>query len=114
MRLYQKSFEQICTNAQLLDWTENGVLESTLREILTSEHDNFATAWRFGHLIVLDFPSKGEWRLSSPNERCHGRLTQIARQIKIKRYNKQRITCLAAWLSEYIRDWAVGDLFPIS
>ena len=100
---------QICNNGHLLDWMENGTLETVLTEIFTSEHNNFEQSFRFGSKFEIDFPSKSEWRIKAPNERCHGRYTQIARQYRIKRYNKQRITCLVIWLSEYLRDWVLED-----
>lgn len=96
---------QICNNGHLLDWMENGTLETVLTEIFTNENRNFSQSFRFGDKFALDFPSQSEWRITAPNERCHGRFTQIARQCRIKRYNKQRITHLTKWLSEYLRDW---------
>lgn len=100
---------QICDNGQLLNWMENGTLEIVLRELFTSEHENLTQSFRFGSKFALDFPSQSQWRITAPNERCHGRYTQIARQWKIKRYNKQRITHLSKWLSEYLWDWVLGD-----
>lgn len=100
---------QICDNGQLLNWMENGTLEIVLRELFTSEHENLTQSFRFGSKFALDFPSQSQWRITAPNERCHGRYTQIARQWKIKRYNKQRITHLSKWLSEYLWDWVLGN-----
>ena len=99
-----KETVQICNNGHLLDWMENGTLEIVLAEIFTNEHKNFSQSFRFGSKFALDFPSRTEWRITAPNERCHGRFIQIARQCRIKRYNKQRITHLTKWLSEYLRD----------
>ena len=99
-----KETVQICNNGHLLDWMENGTLETVLTEIFTNEHKNFSQSFRFGSKFALDFPSQTEWRITAPNERCHGRFTQKARQCRIKRYNKQRITHLTKWLSEYLRD----------
>ena len=100
---------QICNNGHLLDWMENGTLATVLAEIFTNEHNNFSQSFRFGSKFALDFPSRTEWRITAPNERCHGRFTQMVRQCRIKRYNKQRITCLTKWLSEFLREeilWA--------
>ena len=102
-----KETVQICNNGHLLDWMENGTLETVLTEIFTNEHKNFSQSFRFGSKFALDFPSQSEWCISAPNERCHGRFIQIARQCRIKRYNKQRITHLTKWLSEYLRDWVL-------
>ena len=100
---------QICNNGHLLDWMENGTLETVLTEIFTNEHNNFEQSFRFGSKFALDFPSRTEWRITAPNDRCHGRFTLLVRQCRIKRYNKQRITCLTKWLSEFLREeilWA--------
>lgn len=67
-----------------MDWMENGVLESTLRELISNEHFNYRQAFKFGDKVELDFPAKGELRLSAPNARCHGRFTQIFRLGKIE------------------------------
>ena len=81
-----KETVQICNNGHLLDWMENGTLETVLTEIFTNEHKNFSQSFRFGSKFALDFPSRTEWRITAPNERCHGRFTQKARQYRIKRY----------------------------
>ena len=81
-----KETVQICNNGHLLDWMENGTLETVLTEIFTNEHKNFSQSFRFGSKFALDFPSQTEWRITAPNERCHGRFTQKARQYRIKRY----------------------------
>lgn len=99
-----KETVQLCNNGHLLDWMENGTLEIVLTEIFTNEHKNLSQTFRFGSKFALDFPSQSGWRITAPNERCHGRFTQIARQWKIKRYNKQRITRLAKWLTDYLRE----------
>ena len=99
-----KETVQICNNGHLLDWMENGTLEIVLTEIFTNEHKNLSQSFRFGSKFALDFPSQSGWRITAPNERCRGRHTQIARQWKIKRYNKQRITLLGNWLADYLRD----------
>ena len=105
-----KETVQICNNGHLLDWMENGTLETVLTEIFTNEHKNFSQSFRFGSKFALDFPSQTEWRITAPNERCHGRFTQMVRQCRIKRYNKQRITHLTKWLSEYLRDWVLDAI----
>ena len=100
---------QICNNGHLLEWMEKGTLETVLSEIFTNEHNNFSQSFRFGSKFALDFPSRTEWRITAPNERCHGRFTLLVRQCRIKRYNKQRITSLTKWLSEFLREeilWA--------
>lgn len=104
-----KETVQICNNGHLLDWMENGTLEIVLTEIFTNEHKNLSQSFRFGSKFALDFPSQSGWRITAPNERCRGRHTQIARQWKIKRYNKQRITLLGNWLADYLRDWCLEN-----
>ena len=100
---------QICNNGHLIDWMENGTLETVLAGIFTNEHDNLSQAFRFGTKFTLDFPSRSEWRIAIPKGRIDDRRTTYARQWNIKRYNKQRITCLTKWLSDYLREDVIGE-----
>lgn len=99
-----KEMIQICNNAQLLDWMENGTLEIMLAEVFSTQHSNLNQAFLFGSKFAIDFPAKNEWHLEAPDEDNPGEYMLIIRQSEIKRYNKQRITCMVRWLSDILRD----------
>ena len=96
-----KNVITICTDFQLLDWTENGRLESAIFEILKDEHDNFQTEFRFGDTATICFPEKGGWKISFNGEYSDWCAIQVT---GIVRYNKQRNTRTARQMSDLISE----------
>ena len=102
----KKEIRQICNDSHLLDWVENGQLQTTIYGILSSENANFTTEFHFGTHAILDFPEKGSWQLHCPEG--NGDIMTII-QRGIKRYNKQKVTYLSCWLCELISSEIWGD-----
>lgn len=85
-----------CTNIQLIDYCENGQLETALRGFI-GEHHGQDVIVRFGTICKLSFPSADAVRMTF-NESFDCNFTS-ATFSEIKRFNRQKIGYLAGWFA---------------
>ena len=90
------TFINYCTNIQLIDFCENGQLETALRGFIR-EHHGRDVIIRFGTVCRLSFPNADAVRICF-NESFNCDFTS-ATFSGIRRFNRQKIEYLARWFA---------------